>query len=73
LLDNCVKNNLDTTLDGHDESEIVTKGCKVLMKYQRPEASASLELSLAWAVEPVDELIQELKYLLGSDQVSLVY
>lgn len=49
------------------------KGCKVLVKYQRPEASAMIQLGEPWSVEPVDELIQELKYLLGNDQVALVY
>ncbi|MFT6030461.1 MAG: DNA polymerase-3 subunit alpha, partial [Oleiphilaceae bacterium] len=48
-------------------------GCKVLLKYQRPEASAVVELGAAWSIEPLDELIQELKYLLGDEQVSLVY
>jgi DNA polymerase-3 subunit alpha len=48
-------------------------GCKVLLKYQRPEASAVIELGVAWSIEPLDELIQELKYLLGNEQVSLVY
>jgi DNA polymerase-3 subunit alpha len=55
------------------DEEITQHGCKVLLKYQRPEASAIVELGMAWSIEPEDELIQELKYLLGNDQVSLVY
>ena len=48
-------------------------GCKVLIKYQRPEASALIELGASWSIEPLDELIQELKYLLGNEHVGLVY
>jgi DNA polymerase-3 subunit alpha len=55
------------------EEDASPKGCKVLVKYQRPEASALIQLGAAWSIEPEDELIQELKYLLGNEQVSLVY
>ena len=55
------------------EESASQNGCKVLMKYQRPEASAVIELGADWSIEPLDELIQELKYLLGNEQVSLVY
>jgi len=48
-------------------------GCKVVAKYSRQDASALIEFGRAWSVKPSDELIQELKYLLGDEQVTLVY
>jgi len=48
-------------------------GCKVVAKYFRQDASALIEFGQSWSVKPSDELIQELKYLLGDDQVALVY
>lgn len=58
-----------TSPEGNEEP----KGCKVLIKYERPDARACIELANAWSVEPSDDLIQELKYLVGDEQVSLVY
>jgi DNA polymerase-3 subunit alpha len=70
LLSNSVFAGQPSQLSDEESSQ---SGCKVLLKYQRPEASAVIELGAAWSVEPLDELIQELKYLLGNEQVSLVY
>tara|TARA_R110001592_G_scaffold59905_3_gene182014 strand:+ start:24332 stop:27853 length:3522 start_codon:yes stop_codon:yes gene_type:complete len=69
LSDNSFENQLSQTIDSEDAQS----GCEVLVKYQRPEASAIIQLGPLWSIEPLDELIQELKYLLGNDQVSLVY
>jgi len=53
--------------------DLSPKGCKVAVRYQRPDAKAVIEFGASWLVEPVDELIEELKYVLGSDKVGLVY
>jgi DNA polymerase-3 subunit alpha len=58
---------------GSANDDPVVGGSKVLIKYQRPEASAVLQLGDDWLIEPSDELIQELRYLLGHDRVALVY
>lgn len=63
----------DKTPTVKNEDDLAAKGSKVLIKYQHPQASAVLQLGSDWLIEPSDELIQELRYLLGNDGVSLVY
>ncbi len=58
-------------MDGQSDEQV--QGSKVLVKYQRPDASGVLQLGAEWSIEPSDELIQALKYLLGDDHVSLIY
>lgn len=41
--------------------------------YQRPDARARLTLSTEWRVTPSDTLLDELKQLLGNDQVELEF
>lgn len=45
--------------------------CPVRVFYQREEADAMLELGVQWRVTPADNLIHELKLLLGDDKVAL--
>tara|TARA_R110002073_G_scaffold317722_2_gene491383 strand:+ start:3860 stop:7387 length:3528 start_codon:yes stop_codon:yes gene_type:complete len=71
LADACVNAPSESPREDSLEDEKI--GCKVLVKYKRPDASVLIELGPAWSVEPLDELIQELKYLLGGHQVALVY
>ena len=71
LADACVNAPSESPREDSLEDEKI--GCKVLVKYKRPDASVLIELGPAWSVEPLDELIQELKYLLGAHQVALVY
>jgi len=47
--------------------------CKVALHYQRPEAETLIELGDGWGVKPTDELMDDLKYLLGDKKVRLVY
>lgn len=70
LVDSCVKPVSDPAMTSVDDEKV---GCKVLVKYLCPEASALIELGSDWLIEPLDELLQELKYLLGDDHVELVY
>ena len=47
--------------------------CKVALRYKRPEAETLIELGSEWRVKPADELMDDLKYLLGNEKVRLVY
>jgi len=47
--------------------------CKVALRYKRPEAETLIELGSEWRVKPADELMDDLKYLLGDKKVRLVY
>ncbi|MBX2807580.1 MAG: DNA polymerase III subunit alpha [Cellvibrionaceae bacterium] len=49
------------------------RGCDLLIDYYRVDASASLSLPSHWRVQPVDELIIQLRELFGSDSVLLGY
>ena len=48
-------------------------GVKVALHYQRSEAESRIELGECWGVKPEDELIDDLKYLLGDKKVRLMY
>lgn len=60
--------SLHTTLHPYQRG-----ACKVTLHYQREEAASLIELGEAWHIRPQDEVLQELKYLLGEEQVQLVY
>jgi len=47
--------------------------CGISMHYRRDDAESIVELGESWSIQPSDELLQELKYLLGEDRVRLVY
>jgi DNA polymerase-3 subunit alpha len=47
--------------------------CKMAMRYRRPEAETLIELGADWGVKPTDELMDDLRYLLGNEKVRLVY
>ncbi len=47
--------------------------CKVTLRYRRNDAESLIEFGESWWVSPEDEVIQELKYMLGDESVELVY
>ncbi|WP_394176606.1 DNA polymerase III subunit alpha [Thalassotalea litorea] len=47
--------------------------CPVRVFYQRPEASATIELGTQWRVTPSDALVHELGLLLGADNVAMAF
>ncbi|NMP16797.1 DNA polymerase III subunit alpha [Thalassotalea sp. Y01] len=59
---------LVTTLSPYKEGT-----CPLRVFYQRPEASAVLELGTQWRVTPSDTLIHELKLLLGENNIALQF
>jgi DNA polymerase-3 subunit alpha len=49
------------------------EGSPVWIEYTSPAASTRIELGSSWRVEPNDNLLLELKYLVGDRSVELVY
>ncbi|WLQ17442.1 DNA polymerase III subunit alpha [Hahella aquimaris] len=49
------------------------EGCPVLINYETETARTRLRLAEDWRVNPSDELIQGLRYLLGKERVQLRY
>ena len=49
------------------------EGCKVAVDYHRSDARSMIELSREWRVQPTDELIQGLRYMLGDENVKMRY
>ena len=49
------------------------EGSPVWIEYSTAEASTSIELGASWRVQPDDDLLLELKYLVGDQAVELVY
>lgn len=47
--------------------------CPVWVDYQRPDASAQIQLGQEWRVRPTDELIRRLDELAGADRVHVEY
>ncbi|QDP01724.1 DNA polymerase III subunit alpha [Thalassotalea sp. PS06] len=47
--------------------------CPVRVFYQRPEASATIELGTQWRVTPSDALVHELGLLLGAENVAMAF
>lgn len=47
--------------------------CPVWVDYQRPDASAQIQLGQEWRVRPTDELIRRLAELAGADRVHVEY
>lgn len=47
--------------------------CRVALKYCRQDVESTLFFGEQWSVNPSDDLLQELGYLLGKEQVNLVY
>ncbi|TLU67603.1 DNA polymerase III subunit alpha [Thalassotalea litorea] len=47
--------------------------CPVRVFYQRPEASATIELGTQWRVTPSDALVHELRLLLGAENVAMAF
>lgn len=49
------------------------RGCDILIHYQREDSKAVLQLSPEWRIQPVDEVILQLKEAFGVNQLSLAY
>jgi DNA polymerase-3 subunit alpha len=47
--------------------------CRINIQYQNADAVCNLEMGDKWRVNPDDNLLESLKNLLGSDNVSLEY
>jgi len=47
--------------------------CPICLDYQRPDASTRLLLGEEWRIRPTDELLYNLRKLLGDGQVKLLY
>jgi len=47
--------------------------CPVCLDYQRSDASTRLLLGEEWRIRPTDELLYDLRKLLGNEQVKLIY
>ena len=47
--------------------------CPVQMQYLHEDAQVSISLGADWYLSPQDELIYEVKNLLGADNVELVF
>lgn len=47
--------------------------CPVCLEYQRSDASTRLLLGEEWRIRPTDELLQNLRKLVGSEYVKLLY
>ncbi len=48
-------------------------GCDLLVNYQRADASALLRLPIEWRIQPVDEVIGQLKEAFGMENLVLKY
>ena len=53
--------------------EPCAEGCQVAIHYQTETAQARLRLGEEWRVNPSDEILQQLKVLLGDERVKLRY
>jgi DNA polymerase-3 subunit alpha len=49
------------------------RGLRVRIDYRRPGARGQLVLGGAWRVQPTDELLKRLRYLLGAEAVEVSY
>ena len=49
------------------------RGCDVLVHYRRRDAEALIRLPREWRIEPVDEVVLQLKEVFGGDRLSLRY
>jgi len=54
-------------------SEYKDGTCPIRVFYQRDEAQAMLELGVQWRVTPADNLLYQLKNLLGDDKIALEF
>jgi DNA polymerase-3 subunit alpha len=48
-------------------------GCRILVDYQRDDATARLNLSQEWSVRPTDELLDNLRQVIGEEKVHVIY
>ena len=46
---------------------------RVLIEYQQKQAKARINLGPEWSVHPTDELLDNLRQLLGQEEVNYVY
>ena len=83
------RENYVSSLDVHVERSVVSDNfieefsqvlsqykdgtCPIRVFYQRDEAQAMLELGVQWRVSPTDELIYQLKSLLGEEKIALQF
>jgi DNA polymerase-3 subunit alpha len=49
------------------------RGCDVFVDYQRVDARALLKLPVEWRIQPVDEVMVQLKEAFGVDSLALTY
>jgi DNA polymerase-3 subunit alpha len=67
-LQNGLLDKLDSTL-----RPFRCEGSPVWIEYSSDNASTRIELGESWRVQPDDDLLLELKYLVGDQSVELVY
>src|SRR5690554_4533074 len=67
-LQNGLLDKLDSTL-----RPFRNDGSPVWIEYQSENARTRIELGESWRVQPDDNLLQELRYLVGDNRVALVY
>lgn len=48
-------------------------GCKVAIRYCRPDSESTIQLGESWQVAPEDEMLHDLQYMLGKEKVLLQY
>ncbi|MGS2716772.1 DNA polymerase III subunit alpha [Eionea flava] len=56
-----------------DDEKKDKQGCRVIVNYQRADASASIQLSEMWRVQPADDLMLKLRHEYGSKSLTLGY
>jgi len=54
-------------------AESEKRGCDVLINYQRVDAEALLRLPVEWRIQPVDELMSNLRETFGMENIQLRY
>lgn len=70
-LGNGLLDKLDRTLQPHRGRE--GTGCPVWINYQSDEARTRIQLGETWRVQPNDDLLLNLRHLVGDQAVELVY
>ncbi|MEO0442592.1 MAG: DNA polymerase III subunit alpha [Pseudomonadota bacterium] len=73
-LDKGSQHGLQKMIDAYRIQENSDKrGCDIVINYYRVDAKASLKLPAYWRIQPVDELMLQLKEAYGIDNLTLSY
>ncbi|MFT6791585.1 MAG: hypothetical protein ACJA04_000789 [Cellvibrionaceae bacterium] len=48
-------------------------GCDILINYRRIDAKVQLKLPVHWRIQPVDEVVMQLREAFGKESLSLIY